>query len=102
MAGDEAEAWLAAWHEGMRRRGFPRAKLILWKQSYCYVCDTEPWFVTGIPSTSCSDDGDAVFLSIEHLRPPSVRPRPSLRKLLKARRKSGNRPPATDRRKEEL
>ena len=81
----DVEAWLAEWHEGMRRRGFPRAKLILWKQSYSYVGDTEPWFITGIPPRTYSDDADAVFVSIEHLRPLSVRPRPSLRKLLSER-----------------
>ena len=72
---------MAAWRDGMARRGFPDARIILWGKSYCYVKSVYPdpriydW---------CTDDADAVFLAIEHLRPPSVRPRPSLRKLLAA------------------
>ena len=67
------------WRKGMRRRGFPRARIILWKGSYCYSGHQWPDTRCDDP---CTDDADAVFLAIEHLRPESVRPRPSLRMLL--------------------
>jgi hypothetical protein len=75
----DPEAWLAAWREGMRRRGYPKAHIIVWRGSYCYSGHQWPDMRC---DDSCSDDADAVFLSIENPRPSSVRPRLSLRKLL--------------------
>ena len=64
------------------RRPFPHADgRTRWSSRVRPVRHTEPWFITGSPPGSCSDDADAVFVSIDHLRPLSVRPRPSLRKL---------------------
>ncbi len=59
----------------MRARGFPRARIALWRGSYVYVGHPD----RAVP---CFEEAAAVFAAIEGLRPASVRHRPAVRRLL--------------------
>ena len=78
----EAQAWMDAWRAGMRRRGYPDARIILYGRSYYYCDGLQPPDPRYYLRKSCSDDAFAVFLSIEHLRPRSVHHRQLMRELL--------------------